>query len=98
MEARTTGYATEYGTGDRLAMKEATIVTIYPTLYWVEKDFMGSSHIMVQHEGMHSFKYATFYYDYAYTSNAGVHDAVVSVMNGFGIEEKDIVWKSRDAI
>ena len=75
-------------------MKEATIVKVYPTFYWVEKDLFGSAHVMIQHEGMHAFTYATFNYDYVYTSNAGVHDAVVSLMNRFGIEEKDIVWKA----
>lgn len=77
-------------------MREATIVKVYPTTYWVERDFFGSSHVMMQHEGMHPFTYASFHYDYAYTSNAGVHMAVVSLMKQFGIEEKDIVWKSRE--
>ena len=72
------------------------IVKIYPTKYWVEKDMFGSAHVMIQHEDFHSFTYATFNYDYAYTSNAGVHSAVVEVMKGFGIEEKDIEWKHRE--
>lgn len=77
-------------------MKTVEIVKIYPTLYWVEKDFWGSAHVMMQHEGMHPFTYCSFNYDYAYTSNAGVHTAIVGLMSQFGIEERDIVWKSRE--
>lgn len=79
-------------------MKQVEIVKIYPTKFWVEKDFFGSSHIMMQHEGMHPFQYATFNYDYAYTSNAGVHAAIVNTMKSFGIKEEDIVWKSRPLV
>jgi hypothetical protein len=75
--------------------KTADIVKIYPTRYWVEKDMLGGAHIMMQHEGYHKFQYASFGYDYAYTSNAGVHMAVVNMMKSFGIEEKDIDWQSR---
>ena len=77
-------------------MKTVEIVKVYPTAYWVEKDMMGSAHIMIQHEGMHPFTYCSFNYDYAYTSNAGVHTEIVAMMKRFGIEEKDIVWKSRE--
>jgi len=76
-------------------IKTVEIVKIYPTRYWVERDLFGSAHIMIQHEGMHSFCYASFNYDYAYTSNAGVHNAVVNLMAGFGIIEKDIEWQTR---
>lgn len=77
-------------------IKTVEIVKIYPTKYWVERDFIGASHIMVQHEGMHAFQYCSFNYDYAYTSNAGVHAECVNMMKRFGIEEKDIEWKSRE--
>lgn len=76
-------------------IKTVEIVKIYPTKYWVEKDFFGSSHIMVQHETMQPFCYASFHYDYAYTSNAGVRVEVVNMMKRFGVEEKDIEYKSR---
>lgn len=74
------------------------IVKIYPTKFWVEKDFMGSSHIMMQHDcpGQEPFQYASFFYDYAYTSNSGIHSAVVKMMKSFGVEEADIVWKNRE--
>ena len=76
-------------------MNEVKVVKVYPTFYWVEKDLFGSAHVMVQHEGMHPFTYATFNYDYAYTSNAGVHNTVVALMERMGIAENDIVWKNR---
>lgn len=76
-------------------IKQVEIVKIYPTKYWVERDFFGGSHVMMQHEGMNAFEYASFNYDYAYTSNAGVHTEIVNMMKRFGIEEKDIEWKSR---
>ena len=77
-------------------IKTVEIVKIYPTQYWVEKDMFGGSHIMMQHEGYHKFEYASFNYDYGYTSNADVHSEVVNVMKRFGIEEKDIEWKYRE--
>ena len=77
-------------------MKTVEIVKIYPTKYWVERGMFGDAYIMMQHEDMHAFQYASFGYDYAYTSNAGVHSEVVSMMKRFGIEEKDIEWKSRE--
>jgi len=76
-------------------IETAEIVKIYPTRYWVEQDMVGGAHIMMQHEGYHKFQYASFGYDYAYTSNSGVHMAVVNMMKSFGIEEKDIDWQSR---
>ena len=77
-------------------IQQATIVEILPTAYWVESDFMGSKHIMVQHEGMEPFCYCSFYYNYAYTSNAQMHREAVEAMAKFGIKEVDIVWKYRN--
>jgi hypothetical protein len=77
-------------------MKTVEIVEVYPTKYWVERDMVGGIHIMVQHEGMHAFEYASFNYDYAYTSNAGVWAEMVNMMKRFGIEEKDIELVSRE--
>lgn len=52
-----------------------TLVEILPTKVWVEDDLFGSRHVMLQHEGFEPFNYASFYYNYAYTSNAGTWDA-----------------------
>lgn len=77
-------------------MKTVQVVGIIPTKYWVEKGMCGDAYIMMQHEGFHEFEYASFGYDYAYTSNAGVWSEVVEMMKRFGVEEKDIEWKSRE--
>lgn len=77
-------------------IRTVEIVKIYPTKYWVEKDFFGSSHIMMQHETMSPFCYASFHYDYAYTSNSGVHAEIVNMMKRLGVEEKDIEYKFRE--
>lgn len=37
---------------------------------WVETDFFGSRHLMVQYEGMEPFQYASFWYDYRHSSNS----------------------------
>ena len=73
------------------------IVEILPTKYWVERDMLGASHIMMQHEGLEQpFCYASFYYDYAYTSNSRIHRDVVYMMSRFGIAEADIEWRNRE--
>lgn len=72
------------------------IVEILPTAYWVESDFFGGKHIMIQHDGMNPFCYCSFYYDYAYTSNSIIHAMAVKMMENFGIKEADIVWKQRE--
>jgi hypothetical protein len=77
-------------------IRTVEIVGMYPTKYWVEKDMFGGAHIMVQHDTMHVFEYASFNYDYAYTSNSGVHNEIVNMMKRFGIAEKDIEYKSRE--
>lgn len=79
-----------------MTVQTVEIVKIFPTHYWVESDVLGTKHIMVQHEGMEPFTYASFNYDYGYTSNSQIHNDVVAMMARFGIEEKDIVYKYRD--
>ena len=76
-------------------IKTAKIVKVYDTHVWVETDMFGDKHIMMQHETMEPFCYASFHYNYAYTSNGQIHMEVVNMMKRFGVEEKDIVWKSR---
>lgn len=38
---------------------------------WVESDMLGARHVVIQHEGagLPPFIYASFHYNYAYTSN-----------------------------
>lgn len=46
------------------------IVKVYPKRVWSEKDFMGTVHIKMQHEGCEPFDFIQIQYDYAYTHNA----------------------------
>ena len=79
-------------------MREVTIEKIYATHIWVERDLMGSNHIMIQHEVADKpFCYMSLHYDYAYTSNSTMHNVTELIMKQvFGIEKEDIVWKSRE--
>ena len=52
-----------------MEIKTAKIVKILPTRIWIESDIFGTRHVVMQHEGYEPFSYATFNYDYAYTSN-----------------------------
>jgi len=38
---------------------------------WIESDMLGARHVVIQHDGarLPPFIYATFHYNYAYTSN-----------------------------
>lgn len=68
-------------------IQTATVVEILPTRIWIENDFMGNRHVMMQHEGLHEFTYATFGYDYAYTSNSGTHAAAHALAIALGAAE-----------
>lgn len=68
-------------------------VTILPTAIWIENDLFGGRHVMLQHEGMEPFNYASFFYNYAYTSNSGTYDAANALALSLGgqmpIEQRD---------
>lgn len=51
-------------------MEEVKIVEIMPTKIWAEKDFLGTVHIKMQHQGMDEFDFIQIQYNYAYTSNS----------------------------
>jgi hypothetical protein len=53
-----------------MEIQQATIVEILPTKIWAEKDFLGTVHIKMQHQGMPEFDFIQIQYDYAYTSNS----------------------------
>ena len=59
-------------------------VEILPARIWVESDMMGARHVMCQHHGLQPFTYATFHYDYDYTSNSGTWDAAQSLARSLG--------------
>lgn len=66
----------------------ARVVKILPTKIWIESDMMGSRHVVIQHEGFgEPFTYASFHYDYAYTSNAGIADAANRLAIALGAPE-----------
>lgn len=68
-------------------LQQATLVEILPTRIWIESDMMGARHVMLQHEGMQPFTYASFHYDYAYTSNSGTWAAAHSLALSLGAAE-----------
>ncbi len=55
-------------------IKTATIVKVFPTRVWAERDFMGTMHVWIQHEGCEPFDFVQIQYDYQYTSNAHSDD------------------------
>ena len=63
------------------------IVKVYPTAIWIESDMMGARHVMMQHEGCDVFAYASFHYDYRYTSNGGTWDAANRLAVSLGAPE-----------
>jgi len=63
------------------------IVEILPTKIWIENDLFGGRHVMLQHEGCHSFTYASFGYDYAYTSNSTTFEMAKNLALSLGATE-----------
>lgn len=67
-----------------MTLKTVEIVNIYKTNVWIESDMMGFRHVVMQHETCHPFTYASFGYDYAYTSNAGTLAAAEKLARELG--------------
>jgi hypothetical protein len=65
-------------------LQTVTLERILPTAVWIEDDVCGSRHVMLQHEGMHAFCYASFHYDYAYTCNSGTWAAAEELAISLG--------------
>jgi len=70
-----------------MEIQQATIVKIYPTEIWYEKDFCGTVHVKMQHEGMEPFTFIQLHYDYAYTSNSHQHDMVKRIGQLLGVDD-----------
>ena len=65
-----------------------TVVGMLPISIWIEKGMTGEHHVVVHHQGVGKpFTYATFYYDYAYTSNTGTRDAAHRLALALGAQE-----------
>lgn len=58
---------------DLPGLQVVQLVEILPTRIWIESGMMGERVVVMQHEGCEPFDYATFGYDYRYTSNAGTY-------------------------
>ncbi len=65
------------------------VVKVYGNKVWVESDFFGSKHVMVQSEasGRSPFCYCSFNYAYGYTDNLSVHEAAQSMAISLGATE-----------
>ena len=74
---------------------EAVTVEICKTAVWVENDLFGGRHIVVQHEGHEPFTYASFNYDYRYTSNASTLSAAQQMAISLGAKEP-IEFRTRE--
>lgn len=70
-----------------LALPPVKIVHIAPTEVWIENDFFGGRHVMMQHEGCEPFTYCSFHYNYTYTSNSGTLSAATEMALKLGAVE-----------
>lgn len=71
-----------------LKIASATVVEILPKRIWIESDMMGSRHVVMHHQGFgEPFTFASFHYNYAYTSNAGTWEAAQSLALSLGATE-----------
>lgn len=69
---------------NELAKASVDLVEILPTKIWIENGICGDRSVVLQHEGCEQFKYATFGYNYAYTSNAGTWEAAQKLARELG--------------
>ena len=65
-------------------MPHVQLVEILPTAVWIEDTMFGERAVMLQHEGCEPFAYATFGYDWRYTSNAGTWSAAHNLAVALG--------------
>ena len=76
-------------------IKIAEVVKIFDTNVWIESDFFGSKHVMVQHDGeSEPFTYCTFNYDYRYTSNSSIKVQAEKMAISLGANEP-VEYKAR---
>ena len=77
-----------------MSVDQATIVEIIPTEVWYEKDFFGTVHIKMQHQGMDPFTFIQMNYNYAYTSNGHQHEMVKEIGKLLGQEDIQVrAWE-----
>lgn len=78
------------------AVETGEIVKIYERKIWIETDFHGNKHIMVQHQDGENepFCYCSFFYDHRYNSNSITHAAAQNMAKALGAQEP-IEYRSR---
>lgn len=78
------------------SIQTVEIKEIFEQKVWIESDFMGSKHVMIQHQDGESrpFCYCSFHYNYAYTSNSGVREQAEKMAIQLGAGEP-VEYKSR---
>ena len=79
-------------------LKTVEIVEFAPCGVWIESDMFGARHVMLHHQGHGDpFTYATFHYNYAYTSNAQTRSEAEKLAIELGakepVQEKVREWK-----
>lgn len=74
------------------------IIGFYGRKVWIEGDFLGDKHVMLQHQDGSSppFCYCTFHYDHRYTSNSGIYAASEAMAKALGATDP-IESRFRDA-
>jgi len=60
------------------------LVEIFPTAIWIESGMFGERSVVLQHQGCEPFVYATFGYDYRYTSSGGTLAAAQALARSLG--------------
>lgn len=68
-------------------IQQAVLVEILPTRIWIESGMLGERVVVMQHQGCEPFDYATFGYDYRYTSNSSTWDAAHGLALQLGAKE-----------
>jgi hypothetical protein len=67
-----------------MKIETAEIVKILPTKIWYEKDFVGTVHVYMQHEGLEKFEFITIAYDWRYTSNGHQYQLTQEILKLLG--------------
>lgn len=65
----------------------AEIIEIFNPTVWIESDFLGDKHVVVQHEGGDPFTYATFHYDHEQTSSSVILNQAEKLAVELGAKE-----------
>lgn len=68
-------------------IEQGTVVEILPTEIWYEKDFLGTVHIKMQHQGTEPFTFMQMHYNYMYTSNGHQYEMIKQIGKLLGVED-----------